>query len=163
MVAPASSAIMADILPYLGIAPQYGDDALTAADLTVPALTGETRDGAAAKLKEYGFAACRTVGSGETVTDQTPEGGAIVPGSAEIILYMGEEKSGALCTVPGVVGLSAAEANKAIANAGLIMKSAGAGGAQGIQAISQSIPEGTQLAAGTVVTVQMGQRSDTAD
>ena len=103
------------------------------------------------------------MGSGETVTDQTPEGGAIVPGSAEIILYMGEEKSGALCTVPGVVGLSAAEANKAIANAGLIMKSAGAGGAQGIQAISQSIPEGTQLAAGTVVTVQMGQRSDTAD
>ena len=43
------------------------------------------------------------------------------------------------------------------------MKSAGAGGAQGIQAISQSIPEGTQLAAGTVVTVQMGQTSNTAD
>ena len=46
---------------------------------------------------------------------------------------------------------------------GLIMKSTGASGAKGIKAVSQSVPEGTQTAAGTVVTVQMGQTSTTAD
>ena len=163
MVAPTASAIMADILPYLGISPHYSDDAKTAADLTVPYVVGETKDGAEVKLNEYGFTAFRTVGSGETVTDQTPEGGAIVPASAEIILYMGEEKSSELCTVPNVVGLSAEEANRAIVNAGLIMKSTGASGAKGIKAVSQSVAEGTQTAAGTVVTVQMGQTSTTAD
>ena len=163
MVAPTASAIMADILPYLGISPHYSDGAKTAADLTVPYVVGETKDGAEVKLNEYGFTAFRTVGSGETVTDQTPEGGAIVPGSAEIILYMGEEKSSEPCTVPNVVGLSAAEANRAIVNAGLIMKSTGASGTKGIKAVSQSVPEGTQTAAGTVVTVQMGQTSTTAD
>ncbi len=163
MVAPTASAIMADILPYLGISPHYSDGAKTAADLTVPYVVGETKDGAEVKLNEYGFTAFRTVGSGETVTDQTPEGGAIVPASAEIILYMGEEKSSEPCTVPNVVGLSAEEANRAIVNAGLIMKSTGASGAKGIKAVSQSVAEGTQTAAGTVVTVQMGQTSTTAD
>ena len=53
--------------------------------------------------------------------------------------------------------------HRAIVNAGLIMKSTGASGTKGIKAVSQSVPEGTQTAAGTVVTVQMGQTSTTAD
>ena len=65
--------------------------------------------------------------------------------------------------MPNVVGLSASEANKAITNAGLIMKSTGASGTKGIKAISQSLEPGTEVAAGTVVTVQMGQTSTTAD
>ncbi len=163
MVAPTASAIMSDILPYLGIAPQYSGGDEAAAASTVPDVAGRTREDAAVQLKEHGFTSFRTVGGGETVTDQTPVGGAIVPASAEIILYMGEEKSSALCTVPGVVGLSAAEANRAMSDAGLIMKSAGPGGTEGIKALSQSIPAGEQIAAGTVVTVRMGQTSDTAD
>jgi len=93
MVAPTASVIMADILPYLGIAPQYSEDELAAADSTVPYVVGLTEAEAAEKLKEYGFTSYRTVGSGATVTDQTPVGGAIVPASAQIVLYMGEEKS----------------------------------------------------------------------
>ena len=46
---------------------------------------------AAAKLAEYGFTSYRAVGDGETVTDQTPPAGRIVPLGAEIILYMGAE------------------------------------------------------------------------
>ena len=76
---------------------------------------------------------------------------------------MGEEKSGELCKVPNVVGLSAAEANRALANAGLIMRSAGASGADGIKAMSQSISPDAEVAAGTVVTVQMGQTANHAD
>ena len=47
-------------------------------------------------------------------------------GVSSVKSYMGAEKSGEPCTVPNVVGLSASEANKAITNAGLIMKSTGA-------------------------------------
>ena len=163
MAAPTASAIMSDILPYLGIAPQYDDEDAGSADSTVPYVVGLTKDEAAAKLTEYGFSSYRTVGDGDTVTDQTPVGGAIVPASAEIILYMGAEKSGEPCTVPNVVGLSASEANKAITNAGLIMKSTGASGTKGIKAISQSLEPEKQVPAGTVVTVQMGQTVQHAD
>ena len=88
MAAPVASSIMAEILPYLGIEPTYSADELVGADHTVPNVVGLKRDEAAAKLKEEGFS-CRTVGDGETVTDQTPLGGAIVPNNAEIILYLG--------------------------------------------------------------------------
>ena len=62
-----------------------------------------------------------------------------------------------------MVGLSAADANRRLADAGLIMKSTGASGGSGIKAISQSLEPETEVAAGTVVTVQMGQTSTTAD
>ncbi len=163
MVAPTAANIMADILPHLGIAAQYSEEELANADATVPYVVGMSESEAAAKLAEYGFSSYRTVGSGDTVTDQTPLGGAIVPASAEIILYMGAEKSNELCTVPNVVGMTPAQANKALVNAGLIMKSSGASGDSGIRAMSQSLDSGTQVEAGTVVTVQMGQTSTTAD
>mgnify|MGYP002323235895 CR=1 FL=1 len=103
----------------------------------------------------------RTVGDGDTVTDQTPAGGAIVPGNASIILYLGQEKPDTPCTVPNVVGKSASEANKAITNAGLIMKVTGTTTASSgnVYAITQSLPAGTEVAAGTVVTVQFGDNS----
>ncbi len=164
MVAPTASAVMADILPYLGISPQYTEEELTTADATVPYVVGMTEAEAAARLAEYGFGSYRTVGDGETVTDQTPLGGAIVPASAEVILYMGAEKSDAPCTVPNVVGLTAAQANRALADAGLILKATGASGeGSGIKAISQSLAAGAEVSAGTVVTVQMGQTGTTAD
>ena len=91
----------------------------------------------------------------------TPAGGAIVPGNASIILYLGQEKPDTPCTVPNVVGKSASEANKAITNAGLIMKVTGTTTASSgnVYAITQSLPAGTEVAAGTVVTVQFGDNS----
>ena len=107
-----------------------------------------------------GFA-FRTVGDGDTVTDQSPAGGAIVPGNASIILYLGTEKPDTPCTVPNVVGKSASEANKAITNAGLIMKVTGTTDASSgnVYAISQSLNAGEQAEAGTVVTVRFGDNS----
>ena len=163
MVAPTASSIMSDILPYLGIAPQYSEADAGSAEATVPYVIGCTQEKAVEKLREYGFSSYRTVGDGETVTDQTPLGGAIVPSGAEIILYMGEEKSDEPCKVPNVVGLSASEANKALTNAGLIMRSTGASAASGVKAMSQSLEPNTEVAAGTVVTVQMGQTANHAD
>ena len=162
MVAPTASAIMANILPYLGIAPEYTEEEVGYADATVPYVVGMSEEEAAAKLASYGFENYRTVGDGATVTDQTPLGGAIVPANAEIILYMGAEKSTELCTVPNVIGMSASNANKALTDAGLIIKTTGASTSDA-RVITQSLEAGAQVAAGTVVTVQMGQTGNTAD
>ena len=160
MVAPVASQIMSEILPLLGVEPDYTAEELVGADTTVPNVVGQTREAAEDRLAGLGFT-FRTVGDGDTVTDQTPAGGAIVPGNASIILYLGQEKPDTPCTVPNVVGKSASEANKAITNAGLIMKVTGTTTASSgnVYAITQSLPAGTEVAAGTVVTVQFGDNS----
>ena len=160
MVAPTASQVMGEILPYLGIEPDYTADQLVGADATVPNVVGKTAEEAKAKLESVGFA-YKTVGSGDTVTDQTPAGGAIIPNNATVILYLGAEKSSELCTVPNVVGRTASEANQALTNAGLIMKVTGATSTSSgnVHAISQSVPEGTQVEAGSVITVRFGDSS----
>lgn len=160
MVAPVASSVMGEILPYLGIEPSYTAEELVGADKTVPNVVSLSKDAAAERLSANGFS-FRTVGSGDTVTDQTPAGGAIVPNSAEIILYLGAEKSGEKCIVPNVVGDSAATANQKIVNAGLIMGVSGATNASSstVRAISQSIAAGTEVEAGTVVRVQFSDSS----
>jgi stage V sporulation protein D (sporulation-specific penicillin-binding protein) len=160
MVAPAASSIMADILPYLGIEPDYTSADLAGADTTVPNCVGKTAAEAKEKLTAAGFT-CKTVGSGATVTDQTPAGGAIIPNNAAVILYLGEKKPDAKSTVPDCVGKTAAEANQLLTNAGLILKVAGATttSSGNVRAISQDTAAGEQVAAGTVVTVRFGDSS----
>lgn len=160
MVAPVASQIMGEILPMLGIEPDYTAEELVGADTTVPNVVGQTREAAEDRLQSLGFT-YRTVGNGDTVTDQTPAGGAIVPGNATIILYLGQEKPDDPCTVPNVVGMTASAANKALTNAGLIMKVTGTTNASSgnVYAITQSVAGGTEVEAGTVVTVQFGDNS----
>lgn len=160
MVAPVASQIMADILPVLGIEPDYTAEEMAGADTNVPNVVGQSAADAKARLESAGFS-CRTLGSGDTVTDQTPAGGAIVPNNATIILYLGAEKSDAPCIVPNVIGKTAAEANKTLTNAGLIMKVTGTTSTSSgnVHALAQSHPEGTELKAGDVVTVQFGDTS----
>ena len=160
MVAPVASSIMADILPALGIEPDYSADELASADAAVPNVVGQTAADAKSRLEAAGFS-CRTVGSGDTVTDQTPAGGAIVPNNATIVLYLGTEKPDSLCTVPNVVGLTAAAANQKLTDAGLILKVSGTTSTSSgnVKALAQSVAAGTEVAAGTVVTVQFGDSS----
>ena len=164
MVAPTASQIMSEILPILGVEPDYTSQDLAAAETTVPNVVGKSLEDAKEKLTSIGFSV-RTVGNGATVTDQTPVGGAIVPSNATIVLYLGAEKPDTPCTVPNVVGKSAAAANEAITNAGLIMKVTGATSSSSgnVYAISQDTSPGTQVKAGTVITVQMGSQSSSAD
>ena len=160
MVAPVASSIMADILPALGVEPDYTADELSGADTAVPNVVGKSAADAKSRLEAAGFA-CRTVGSGDTVTDQTPAGGAIVPGNASIVLYLGAEKPDTPVKVPNVVGRTAAEANRMLTNAGLIMKVSGTTSTSSgnVKALSQNLKEGAEVPAGTVVTVQFGDSS----
>lgn len=160
MVAPTASQIMSEILPVLGVEPDYTADQLAGADAAVPNVVGQDLETAKAKLENAGFA-FRTVGSGAGVTAQTPEGGAIVPNNASIVLYLGEEKNNDRRAVPNVTGMTAAEANQALTNAGFIMRVTGATSTESgnVKAISQDREEGTELPPGSVITVRFGDGS----
>ena len=157
MVAPFASQIMAEILPDLGVEPDYTEEELLSADAAVPNTVGLTAAEAIEKLKNAGFG-YTLMGDSAAVTDQTPAGGAIVPNNASIILYLGQEASDALCTVPNVVGKSAAQANELLTNAGLIMRMSGttSSASGNVYAISQDQAEGAALKPGSVVTVRFG-------
>ena len=157
MVAPYSSAIMSEILPYLGIEPSYSAEELMGVDTTVPNVIGMSVDEAKERLKERGFA-CKVEGDGETITDQTPVGGAIIPGKSTVVLYAGAEKPDKMCKVPSLVGRSAAEANTAAANAGLLIRFTGTTSSESntVLVFSQEQEAGTEVPAGTVITVRLG-------
>ena len=157
MVAPYSSAIMSEILPYLGIEPSYSAEELMGVDTTVPNVIGMSVEEAKDRLKERGFA-CKVEGDGETITDQTPVGGAIIPGKSTVVLYAGAEKPDKMCTVPSLVGRTAAEANTAAANAGLLIRFTGTTSSESstVLVFSQELEAGTEVPAGTVITVRLG-------
>lgn len=162
MVAPTASTVMAEILPYLGVEPSYSAEELLGMDTTVPNVIGMSVEEAKAKLKDRALS-YKIVGDGETITDQTPAGGAIIPGKSSVILYVGEEKSTDKCVVPHLIGKTPSEANTTATAAGLLIRFSGTTGSESssVRVLSQSIDEGTEVEAGTVVTVQLGDTSVT--
>ena len=160
MVAPTASTVMAEILPYLGVEPSYSAEELLGMDTTVPNVIGMSVEEAKAKLKDRALS-YKIVGDGETITDQTPAGGAIIPGKSSVILYVGEEKSTDKCVVPHLIGKTPSEANTTATAAGLLIRFSGTTGSESssVRVLSQSIDEGTEVEAGTVITVQLGDTS----
>jgi len=162
MVAPTASTVMAEILPYLGVEPSYSAEELLGMDTPVPNVIGMSVEEAKAKLKDRALS-YKIVGDGETITDQTPAGGAIIPGKSSVILYVGEEKSTDKCVVPHLIGKTPSEANTTATAAGLLIRFSGTTGSESssVRVLSQSIDEGTEVEAGTVITVQLGDTSVT--
>ena len=162
MVAPTASSVMSEILPYLGIEPSYSAEELLGMDTTVPNVIGMSVDEAKAKLKER-VLSCRVEGDGDTITDQTPAGGAIIPGKSVVILYANEKKSTDKCIVPTLLGRTPSEANTVAVNAGLLIRFSGTTGSESssIRVLSQNLEAGTEVDAGTVITVQLGDTSVT--
>ena len=162
MVAPTASSVMSEILPYLGIEPSYSAEELLGMDTTVPNVIGMSVDEAKAKLKER-VLSCRVEGDGDTITDQTPAGGAIIPGKSVVILYANEKKPTDKCVVPTLLGRTPSEANTVAVNAGLLIRFSGTTGSESssIRVLSQNLEAGTEVDAGTVITVQLGDTSVT--
>ena len=104
MAAPTVRDVFLDILPYLGVEPDYSSDDIRGVNITLPDVIGMTEDEAAALLSGKSIT-YRTVGQGSTVSDQLPNPGAEVPGNSEIILYFGNAvKTTEQVEVPDFVG-----------------------------------------------------------
>ena len=149
MAAPTVGKILADVLPYMGIEPEYTEEELLKIDVTVPNLNGLDLEAAASRLEEENLN-YRTIGDGDTVTDQVPSAGASVPGTSTVILYMGAEKTTEPITVPNLYGLTEAQAKETLESIGLYMKVQGVSGGT---ASMQSVAYGESVEVGTVIEV----------
>ncbi len=144
--------LMEDILEYLGVEKSYTEEQRAFIDLTVPNVVGQTAQIAQDALKSNGFT-YRVVGEGETVTDQIPVGGAVIPSGSQVVLYMGEEKPTDQVAVPSLWGKTAAEAQEILRPFGLYLRVGGTSRYMSANATvaSQSIYSGTLVDRGTVI------------
>ena len=159
MAAPTVRNVLADILPYLGVEPDYSGEDAAAMDVTVPYVTGKSLMEAQTALAEANLN-YRVVGSGESVTGQIPAGGATIPGGSAVVLYCDADVPTDYVTVPSLTGLSAVEVNSQLTNLGLYLKLIGnTDTGYSIIATHQSIAAGTQVERGTVVEVEFTDTS----
>ena len=154
MAAPTVGAVMADILPYLGVKQAYTEEDAAGRTIVMADMTGMTEKEAAAWLKENALT-YRTVGTGETVTGQIPSAGQGIPGSSQVLLYMGEEPEEETVAVPDFTGLHRQQASDAAGTVGLyILVSGNDAVAPTVTVMNQSIPAGTEVPVGTMIKLE---------
>ena len=154
MAAPTVSAILADVLPYLGLDPDVSDEDLNLITLSVPDVRSMTEAEAASLLAEKSFT-YRKVGEGAVVMDQIPAPNAMIPGKSEVILYFSQEAPDKTVTVPDFLGMTLISANQKAINNGLYMLVTGVNqDAYNVTATYQSPAPGTEVELGTTVTVE---------
>ena len=155
MAAPTVPDVFLDILPYLGVEPDYSSDDIRGVNITLPDVIGMTEDEAAALLSGKSIT-YRTVGQGSTVTDQLPSPGAEVPGNSEIILYFGNAvKTTEQVEVPDFVGYGIADVDYLATNAGLYIQAKGTDHRDEYVTVAyQDIEPGTMVDRGTTITVE---------
>ena len=149
MAALMASELLENILDYMGVEKTYS----STADVLVPNVTGKTLADATAALKKNNLT-LRTVGDGDTVTGQIPAQGASIPGGSEVVLYMGEQAPTDQVQVPNVVGLTLAQAQKKMTEAGLYLKASGASGYSTSTAYEQEVAADTSVDRGTAIEVR---------
>ncbi len=150
--APVFASIMSEVLPYLDVVAQYNDDEMSKIDTTTGAYTGMSVSDATTSANNDGFNVT-VKGEGNTVLAQNPPTGASIPMGGTVVLYTDQASTTEKVTVPSFEGYGVNDANYIAAQYGVNVSLAGQLSASDSKAISQSIPEGTEVAPGTVITV----------
>lgn len=154
MAAPTVGAVMADILPYLGVKRSYSEDNPAGQEIIVEDFSGLTQNDAESKLKSNGLVGIFS-GSGETVTTQIPAAGQSVPGGSEILLYLGEEIQPQMAGVPDFLGMNRQQASDAAGALGLYILVTGNDEiSPNVTVTAQSHEKDTQVPVGTTITLE---------
>jgi stage V sporulation protein D (sporulation-specific penicillin-binding protein) len=153
IAAPVEGEIMTDILPYLGVQPQYTAAELQQVDVKTPDVRGMKLEDASRTLRNAGLINS-ILGTGQTVIQQVPAAGQPIPHGGNVILNTGPTTISNDVIVPSVVGMDASQVNQALASAKLNIKLIGADQqTAGLQSYQQEPVAGTKVQAGAVVTV----------
>lgn len=154
IAAPVAGDILSDVLPYLGVQPQYTEEELATLDISVPSYLDQSLEEATAALIDAEIT-YKIEGDGDTVTAQMPEAGTTMPQSGTLILYTGDASPTKDIVVPDLVDYSVAGATNRIKSEGLNVRVVGneVSGSDAL-VISQSPEAGTVVAEGTVITIR---------
>ena len=159
VAAPYVARFLENVLPYLGVEPSYTDEELATLQASVPRYIGSDVATAKAEIAKLGLKA-EVVGNGDTVTAQMPSRGTkISKENGKVILYTDNaDPEGRTVKVPEVLGMTAAEANVKLVNAGLNVAIEGAQNYEkgsGAIVTSQSSAAGSEVPYGTVVSIEV--------
>lgn len=153
---PIFAAIMEEILPVLGVDPQYTEDEYENLAEKTPNVVNRTIAEAKAQLSEVGFSGVVADYEGEDADEkivyaQVPSPGADIPKDGFVLLYTEEPKEEEYVEVPQFVGydLESCEWYAALADLQLVIKGSGTSG----YAQSQHIAAGTKVKRGSVIEI----------
>ena len=153
MAAPTVGAVMADILPYLGVERRFSEGDVASQTVVLEDLTGFSQKDAEKYLKSASLCA-KIIGQGDTVTDQIPAPGEQVPGGSQVLLYLEGEAPERTVKVPDFTGMNRAQASEAAGRLGLyILVTGNPEISPQITVTAQEIPAGTEVPAGTTVSL----------
>ena len=154
MAAPTVGAVMADILPYLGVEQTFSEEDAAGQTVIVDDLTGMTAVEAEKLLKEKKLTV-RAVGTGETVTGQIPAPGQTVSGNSQVLIYLGEQPPADSVAVPDFIGMNRQQAADAAAQLGLYILVAGNTDlSPNVTVTAQSISPGDTVDIGTTIRLE---------
>ncbi len=154
VVGPLAANVMKDILPYLGISPQYSEEELADQEVTIPTgMIGMDPYSAQSKLGIRGLKG-KIVGDGKAVVSVFPNQGTKIPNEGTVILYTSEDPQKEV-TVPNVTGMTPTQANQVLTNSGLNIRiGGGAANNKRAQVLTQSIESGSSVPMGTIVQIE---------
>lgn len=150
---PTARDILTDVLPYLGISPEYTAEELAERDIKIPLLEGEL-EAAKATLDSLG-ANYEVVGEGMTVVAQSPVTGTSIAKGGTVYLYTDPSHTSDYTEVPDLVGLTPEIANDSIVYMDLNYVATGASiHREGAVVNSQSIEPGKKVEKGTTIVLE---------
>ena len=159
MAAPTVGAVMAEILPYLGVKRSYSSEELAGKTVILEDMTGFSEKDAQKYLASQGLTA-KIIGFGDAVTSQIPDKGEKVPGGSEVLLYLGEEPVEQTVEVPDFAGMHRQQAADAAGMLGLyVLVSGNPEIAPHVTVTAQDIPAGTAVPVGTTITLEFTDTS----
>lgn len=152
LAAPIAKEVLEATLKYMNVEPQYTAEELKKVSRTTPSLIGETPANARAKAQQAQLS-LRVIGDGEKIVSQVPTAGQSISENGVIIAYT-ENAETMKVEVPSFIGMTATSVKQEAAAVGLNITFSGPSSASGATAVRQSIAAGTEIQAGTTVTVQ---------
>ena len=154
MAAPTVGAVMADILPYLGVEQKFSSDEAASRQVVMPDLSGMSVKNAEKMLQELSLKAVFS-GGGETVTGQIPCAGETVPGGSEVLVYLGDEAPEQTVQVPDFAGMTRQQAEETAKKAGLyILIERNDDFSDRVVVTAQSVPAGENVTAGSTIQLE---------
>lgn len=163
VAAPICVEVFNNILPYLGLFPEYTDEELEKLQVSVPNVEFANVESATKTLENLDFEV-KVQGDGNSVVKQIPTGVSVERGSS-VVLYTDESYKTNNVTVPNLQGLTREQAKAALEVVGLNLSVEGAGADEDgavasydqNYAFGQSVPEGTAVTV-TFVESQVGSQ-----
>lgn len=150
--APVVAKVIEDTLEYYDTPRQYTEEEQQKRLAEIPKVVNQATESAITKLQQSGFAG-KVVGNGDTVLEQYPAEGEILPRGSTVMLYTEQNNEQITTVVPAVTGQSVEQAEATLKAAGLNVKCDGPTTSEKAVAVAQDAPEGERLPQGSLVTV----------